>query len=388
MAALLLAGRYRLQDILSSTPMAEVWLADDTELDRQVVVKLLTPGADRGRFEREARAVAALSHPHIVRLFDFGDERRLYMIFEYLTGGSLEDRLSGSRALPGDEVERVAKGVAEGLAHGHEHGVVHRDLKPANILFDAEGRAKIADFGIARVQGLDTLTDAGTVLGTASYISPEQVRGEPATPASDIYSFGVVLYRMLAGRLPFEAESPTALAVLHRDREAPPLETVGDRGLAAIATSALAKEPALRPADGAALLALLEGAPVADDGTATLVLSPPRRNARRRLPLAAGFSAVLLAGCGVLAALLLTNHPASAPAVPPRAPQPTSSAVRSTAPDTGTATARTSTSQETRTARTTSTRPATTTSTPAPTEPSTPLTTELTATETTTAPLP
>jgi serine/threonine-protein kinase len=355
--------------------MAEVWLADDTELDRQVVVKLLAPGADRERFEREARAVAALTHPNIVRLFDFGDERRPYMIFEYLTGGSLEDRISASRTLPDRELERIAGGIAEGLAHGHDRGVVHRDLKPANILFDAEGRAKIADFGIARVQGLDTLTDAGTVLGTASYISPEQVRGELATPASDVYSFGVILYQLLAGRLPFVAESPTTLARMHRDEEAPPLDTVGNRGLAAVAMSALANDPLRRPADGRALLALLEGAPLAETAAATQVLPP-----RRRLPLAAGFSAVLLAACGVLAAVLLTNRPASAPAVPPQTSHPTATTASSTAPTTSATAARTSTAQKTTTARTATTRPATTVPTSPPTEVTTELTTEPTAT--------
>jgi serine/threonine-protein kinase len=139
------------------------------------------------------------------------------MVFEFLAGGSLDDRLVNGDELVSGEVMSVAREVAAGLAHAHERGVVHRDIKPGNIMFDAEGRAKIADFGIARVLGKDTLTDAGTLLGTAAYISPEQVRGEQATPASDVYSFGVILYRLLAGRLPFEAASSLELAALHRD---------------------------------------------------------------------------------------------------------------------------------------------------------------------------
>ena len=188
-------------------------------------MKLLAPEADCDRFEREARAVAGLSHPNIVQLFDFGEEDRWYMVFEYLPGGSLEERLAQVDALPEDEVARIAGDVAAGLAHAHARGIVHRDLKPGNVLFDRERRSKIADFGIARVQGTDTLTEDGTVLGTAAYISPEQVRGEPVTPASDVYSFGVILYRLLAGRLPFEADSPLQLAALHRDAEPPPLAT-------------------------------------------------------------------------------------------------------------------------------------------------------------------
>jgi serine/threonine protein kinase len=209
MASSLFAGRYRLEDVLSTTVMADVRTARDVVLDRRVVVKLLAAEADRSRFEREAQAAAALAHPNIVQLFDYGEaEGRPYIVFEYLPGGSLEARLAGGRALPDGETARVAAEIAAGLAHAHRRGVVHRDLKPGNVLFDAEDRAKIADFGIAQLAGAVTLTDAGTVLGTAAYISPEQTRGEPATPASDAYSLGVVLYRMLTGRLPFESESP------------------------------------------------------------------------------------------------------------------------------------------------------------------------------------
>jgi serine/threonine-protein kinase len=310
------AGRYRLQDVLSTTSMAEVWLAVDHVLDRQVIVKLLAPGADRDRFEREARAVAALSHPNVVELFDFGEEPRWYMAFEYLPGGSLDEQLTQGVAFSDGEVARFMGEVAAGLAHAHERGVVHRDLKPGNILFDAEGRSKIADFGIARVQGTDTLTDAGTVLGTAAYISPEQVRGEDTTPATDVYSFGVILYRLLAGRLPFEAESPTELATLHRDAEPPPL---AGRGLAPLVMAALAKDPVQRPSDGAALLDALDRMQAADDAT-TEIGPPPRSPALRgsRRTLALTLSAVFLTACGVAAAILLTDRPASAPAVPPK----------------------------------------------------------------------
>src|SRR6059036_1458952 len=218
-----IAGRYRLQDALSATVMAEVWSTLDSELDRQVVVKLLAQEADRSRFEREAQAAAGLAHPNIVRLFDYGEEGgRPYMVFEHLPGGSLEDRLAAEK--PSDsEVERIAADIAAGLAHAHDRDIVHRDLKPGNVLFDAEGRAKIADFGIAQLGGATTLTEAGTILGTAAYMSPEQAAGEPATPASDVYSFGVVLYRMLAGRLPFEASNPAALAAMHRTAQPVPL---------------------------------------------------------------------------------------------------------------------------------------------------------------------
>jgi serine/threonine-protein kinase len=302
--------------------MAEVWLAEDDELGRQVVVKLLAPEADRDRFEREARAVAALSHPNIVQLFDFGAEERWYMVFEYLRGGSLEERLAEVGVLPVDEVARIAGDVATGLAHAHSRGVVHRDLKPGNVLFDMERRSKIADFGIARVQGVDTLTEDGTVLGTAAYISPEQVRGEPVTPASDVYAFGVILYRLLAGRLPFEADSPMQLAALHRDAEPPPLPTTSDddpsRVLAAVAMSAIAKEPSGRPVDGAALVRSLKDRTLPAPAATTEVIHaavPMTGRARRRVLVAGVVAAFVLAGCGAVAAMLLTNNPASAPAV-------------------------------------------------------------------------
>src|SRR2546421_8795989 len=197
----ILSGRYRLDQPLGGT-MGEVYLATDVELERQVVVKLLGTDADPQRFEREARAAASLAHPNIVQLFEYGDvEGRPYMVLEYLPGGSLEDRLAERRPLPDAETERIARDVAAGLAHAHARGLVHRDLKPANVLFDEEGRAKIADFGIARIGEGETLTEAGTMLGTAAYISPEQASGIPAGPASDVYAVGVILYQMLSGQL-------------------------------------------------------------------------------------------------------------------------------------------------------------------------------------------
>src|SRR6478672_6548288 len=226
----MIAGRYRLDDLLGRTAMSEVWRAEDLELARAVAIKLLAPEADTTRFEREARAVAALAHPNITHLYDYGhSEGRPYIVLEYLPGGTLEDRLHDRKPLPDGETREIVAGIAAGLAHAHARGIVHRDLKPANVLFDEEGRPKLADFGLAQMAaGEGTLTEAGTVLGTAAYISPEQAAGEPASAASDVYSFGVMLYRMLTGRLPFESSNPMELVMLHRDAPPPPISELRD----------------------------------------------------------------------------------------------------------------------------------------------------------------
>ena len=284
-----IAGRYRLDELLGRGGMSEVWRAEDRELGRMVAIKLLAPTADTQRFEREARAFASLAHPNVTQLYDYGDESgRPYMVLEYLPGGTLEDRMRDGKPLDDEQAYAIAAGIAAGLAHAHARGVVHRDLKPSNVLFDEEGRPKLADFGIARMTaGEGTLTEAGTVLGTAAYISPEQAAGEPATAASDVYSFGVILFRMLTGRLPFAAEDPMELVVQHRDAPPPPIAALRPDApgrLESTAMASLAKNPADRPADGAALLAEL-GVPTAPT-TATTVLAADDRT--QVLPVAAG----------------------------------------------------------------------------------------------------
>jgi eukaryotic-like serine/threonine-protein kinase len=282
-----IAGRYRLKDVLGRGGMSEVWRAEDLELGRLVALKVLAPDADRARFEREARAVASLAHPNITQVYDFGEwQGRPYMVLEFLPGGTLEDRLGDGKPLPDDEASAIAAGIAAGLAHAHARGVVHRDLKPSNVLFDDEGRPKLADFGIARMAaGEGTLTEAGTVLGTAAYISPEQAMGEPATAASDVYSFGVLLYRMLTGKLPFESTNALELVRLHRDAPPPPIDSVrrdAPAVLAATAASALAKRPRDRPAGGGELLRKL-GVPT---GALTTTVLAASEDATRVLPVA------------------------------------------------------------------------------------------------------
>lgn len=386
--------------------MSEVWTAVDPELDRVVIVKLLAQDADRSRFEREAQAAAGLSHANIVRLFDYGEETgRPYMVIEYLPGGSLEDRLAEATPLTEQEVMRIAADIAQGLAHAHERGVVHRDLKPGNVLFDAEGRAKIADFGIAQLGGAETLTEAGTILGTAAYMSPEQAAGEAATPASDVYSFGVVLYRMLTGRLPFEAGNPAELAAMQQTALPTPVAALRPDvppPLADLTMSALAKRPDERPASGVALAELLTldapPAVAADEATRVLVRSPRRRwPSRVGMPVAAGFSIALLAVIGAVAAVLFVKHDSpSSPASPVNVTHPTSSSHQSTGRSTtgrSTTTALTTrpatSTRRATTAPTTSTRPttiATSTTVPLPSSPTNTETTPTTAAATTTGP--
>jgi serine/threonine protein kinase len=361
-----LAARYRLTTRLGCGGMAEVWLADDLELDRRVAVKLLAPDADRARFEREARAYATCSHPNIACVYDYGEAPdRPYIVLEYLPGGTLEDRLLGDAALSDGEMTRIAGDVAAGMAHAHARGLVHRDLKPANILFDDEGRAKIADFGIAHASDASTFTEAGTILGTAAYTSPEQAAGAAATPASDVYSFGVMLFRMLTGRLPFAATNPMELLLKHVQEHPPPVSRfrsdAPDR-LEALTTAALAKDPNERPQDGAALLTTLSsprsGAATASvhETAATRVLAAPTRRPRSRAAVAGLAALALLVPAGFAAAILATR---AGPSDPPPAPGGIANKQKA-----GTPTSRSGAETSSSRSRTTtpSTRPATTTS--------------------------
>ena len=316
----MIAGRYELEYRLGRGGMSDVWCASDRELGRRVAIKLLAPDADPARFDREARAIASLAHPNIVQLYDYGyDEGRPYMVLEYVPGGTLEDRLAEAKGkpLPDAEATAIATGIAAGLAHAHARGVVHRDLKPANVLFDDEGRAKLADFGIARLAaGEGTLTEAGTVLGTAAYISPEQAGGQPASAASDVYSFGVLLYRLLTGRLPFESSDPLELVRMHRDDPPPPLTTFRPDPpgrLEAATAAALEKEPRDRPRDGGALLAALG---IAGGTMLPTMAAGDAMAATQVLPTAAGATRALPASAPP------PGPPAGPPPMPPRSRWP------------------------------------------------------------------
>ena len=308
-----IAGRYRLEELRGRGAMSEVWRAHDERLDRTVALKVLASTSDRSRFRREARAVAALAHRNVMRVFDYGEDAvGPYMVLEWLPGGTLEERLAGG-GLPADEAEDVARGVAAGLAHLHDRGVVHRDLKPANVLFDAEGRPKLADLGLARIAvGAGTLTAAGTILGTAAYISPEQAAGRPAGPSSDVYAFGVILFRMLTGELPFTATDTLELVRLHRTVEPPRVEELNPeapRRLTALTAATLRKDPAVRPRNGAAVLAALEGTTPPAEETRVLGAVPAGVRTAPRRTAAVAAALLLLAAAGGALAWAVTRPP-------------------------------------------------------------------------------
>ncbi|MDQ3866079.1 MAG: protein kinase, partial [Actinomycetota bacterium] len=217
--------RYRILRRLGSGGMANVYLAEDEELGRRVAIKILndryaTDELFNERFRREATSAAALSHPNIVSIYDRGEaDGRPYIAMEVIEGRSLKELIVTSGALPIPKAIEYAKQILNALRFAHRNGIIHRDIKPHNILLGPEERLKVTDFGIAR-SGASQMTEAGSIMGTAQYLSPEQARGAPVTAASDLYSVGVVLYEMLTGKTPFNGESPIEIAMKHLN-EAP-----------------------------------------------------------------------------------------------------------------------------------------------------------------------
>src|SRR5690349_22764886 len=210
MSTELIAERYELVELVGTGGMSSVYKAHDRLLERNVALKVLHPhygedGEYVERFRREARAVAQLSHPNIVTVIDRGaDDGRQYIVFEYVDGENLKQLLTRTGPLPIRRAIKLGLETAEALAFAHTHGLVHRDVKPQNVLLTPEGEAKVTDFGIARSLDVEHgVTQTGTVLGTSNYISPEQAGGKPVTPATDVYSLGVVLFELLTGDVPF-----------------------------------------------------------------------------------------------------------------------------------------------------------------------------------------
>lgn len=320
-------GRYRVERVLGTGAMADVLLAHDAELGREVAVKLLDEGlaADpsfRARFAREARLAAGLSHPNVVTVFDVGeDEGRPFIVMELVPGRTLEERLRVDGALGANEVLAIARQVCSGLEHAHANGLVHRDLKPGNLIERNDGTVKIADFGIARAVEGTELTEAGTVVGTAAYLAPEQAEAGTVTPATDLFALGAVLYELLTGRRPWKVDS---LAQLAARRKAPPPELPADTplGLRTAIDRSLLPEPADRPASAAEFARLLDERDLDGDATVVIPRAAPRRRRRTRssvaprLAIVAGVVLLVLAAFGL--ALGLDDDSPSTSDAPPR----------------------------------------------------------------------
>jgi serine/threonine protein kinase len=308
-----LAGRYRVEALLGSGGMAQVYRGTDMVLSRSVAIKVLSSDYSRDpafveRFRREARAAARLNHPTVVSVYDTGsDDGVHFIVMEFVSGRTLAQILAAEGPLLPERAAAISARVAEALSFAHEAGLVHRDVKPGNVMLTDRGDVKVMDFGIARAASGpgQAITETTSILGTAAYLSPEQAEGKPVDPRSDIYSLGVVLYELLTGQPPFSGPSPVAVAYKHVMEEPVPPSAVRSgvpSALEAIAMRALAKDPSRRYASADLMRADLEAAagggtespvPVPDterqgrDRTETLppVVPPPTRQppSRRRV---------------------------------------------------------------------------------------------------------
>jgi tRNA A-37 threonylcarbamoyl transferase component Bud32 len=247
----LIGDRFRLEEKVGSGGMSSVYRAFDPTLERRVAIKLMHRDISSDpdqleRFRREARAVARMNHPHVVTVIDAGeDEGAPYIVFEYVEGETLKERIRRLGRLPVSEAVAYAIEIGRALENAHAHRLVHRDVKPQNVLIDPDGRAKVTDFGIARSMEAQGLTATGRVLGTTDYVSPEQALGDEVTEASDIYSLGIVLYEMLTGEVPFKADTQVAVAMQHVREPLPDVQRRRPEisaALAAVVERATAKE--------------------------------------------------------------------------------------------------------------------------------------------------
>ena len=313
-------SRYTVERTLGRGGMATVDLARDEQLGRRVAVKRLfrSLAADdvfHTRFLREARMAASLSHPNLVAVYDVGEEDGLpYIVMEYVEGETLAELIARSGQMDADRAVDLLLQVCAGLEHAHAAGLVHRDIKPQNLLVRRDGVAKIADFGIARTLQATQLTQAGTVLGTAAYLAPEQAAGEAVTAAADIYSLGSVAYELLAGWPPYRVESLADLATAQQ-KPPPPLEGVPPELNAAILRS-LSADPEARPSAAGFARELTQAGP---ETTATEVLPPDRRTIRISHRALLGLAAVVATAVavGALAFAYDSGGGDSAPPPPP-----------------------------------------------------------------------
>jgi eukaryotic-like serine/threonine-protein kinase len=313
-----LSGRYRLDAQIGAGGMSTVYRALDQTLERQVAIKLMhreiaSDSDQLERFRREARAVAQLSHPHIVGVIDAGeDEGRPYIVFEYIEGETLKERIRRMGRLPMDEAIAYAIEINRALGCAHSHHIVHRDVKPQNVLIDEEGSAKVTDFGIARTLDQEGLTADGRVLGTTDYVSPEQALGHDVNGQSDIYSLGVVLFEMLTGDVPFHGENQVSVAMKHVREDLPDLQSrrpEASATLASVLERMTDKDLRRRYPEAAVLETDLEEALAIElarsgrsTGEATAVLRTLPPSTRRRLPFRLRHPLPVLAVIALLAA--------------------------------------------------------------------------------------
>jgi eukaryotic-like serine/threonine-protein kinase len=347
--------RYALDSRIATGGMGEVWRASDTVLGRDVAVKLLKAeyadsGASRSRFETEARHAASLHHPGVAAVYDFGESSatdgsgvaRPYLVMELVDGQPLSALLHPGQPLDPDAARDLLAQAADALGAAHAAGIVHRDVKPANLLVTPKRVVKITDFGIARAAEGVALTETGQVMGTPQYLSPEQARGNAATPASDVYSLGVVAFECLAGRRPFVGETPVATALAHLREPVPELPDDVPADLAGVVRRAMAKEPEDRYPDATELAAALRN-PAAAGVPATQVLTgvapvpateptpapvpaaAPTTERRRKVPWPWIILGVLVVAAIIAVALLATGDEGEPDPEPQRTPsqQPT-----------------------------------------------------------------
>ena len=351
MSSDVLIGRYEIGERIGSGGMSTVVRAFDSRLERNVAVKLLAEHlADDQqfvqRFQREAKSAARLVHPNIVQVFDYGfdpDKGRYYIVMEYVQGRSGAQLLSQHGRLSIEGALHLADGACQALSHAHRHGVIHRDVKPGNIMLADDGQVKLADFGIAWAGDALQVTQHGAVLGTVSYLAPEQASGDKATPQADIYGLGVVIFQLITGRLPFTGVSLPDLVLAQREQRPPALDRLVPgvpSHVAAAVARALSFDPADRPATALELRALLGGADEtqatryggAEDATSVTQLGEPtgaRGRVSRRAALTGGLAAAPDAAADGTSVQRLQPRPASdhtgpqgaygAPAAPQRA---------------------------------------------------------------------
>ncbi|NYD39961.1 protein kinase domain-containing protein [Nocardioides panaciterrulae] len=309
-------GRYRLDSRIATGGMGEVWRGTDTVLGREVAIKLLKheyadDASFRSRFETEARHAGSLHHPGIAAVFDFGEGSgiggsgaRPFLVMELVDGQPLSALLRPGEPMDPDAARDLLGQAAAAVGAAHAAGIVHRDIKPANLLVTPDRRVKITDFGIARAADAMAITQTGQVMGTPQYLSPEQARGNAATPASDVYALGVVAFECLAGRRPFVADSPVATALAHLREPVPALPPEVPADLAAVVRKALSKEPHDRFADGAAFATALR-----DPATAATAIVPPPTDGDHTQVLAGAAGAAGLGAAGLAGAAAAEEAP-------------------------------------------------------------------------------